>query len=109
ALPRRTFLRGAGATVALPLLEAMVPAFRAGAAAAPVRRFGAIYTPHGNVMQQWTPAAAGAVFELTPILKPLEAFRDRLVVVSNLGLPVANGGAHAVAPSLWLSATWPKK
>ena len=109
ALPRRTFLRGVGATVALPLLEAMVPALRAGAAAAPVRRFGAIYTPHGNVMQQWTPAAAGPAFELTPILKPLEAFRDRLVVVSNLGLPVANGGAHAVAPSLWLSATWPKK
>jgi len=109
SLPRRTFLRGLGATVALPMLEAMVPAVTAGAAANPVCRFGAIYTPHGNLMQQWTPATAGPSFELTPILKPLEPFRDRLVVVSNLGLPVANGGAHAVAPSLWLSAAWPKK
>ena len=86
-LPRRTFLRGAGAVVALPLLEAMVPAMTAFAktAAATPRRFGAIYIPHGAIMDQWTPATVGNGFEFKPILKPLEAFKDHTVIVSNLG------------------------
>jgi hypothetical protein len=68
SLPRRTFLRGMGVTVALPLLEAMVPAMTALAqtAARPVRRFGAIYVPHGKLLSQWTPKGTGAGFEFTP-------------------------------------------
>ena len=85
-LPRRTFLRGMGVTVALPLLDAMVPAATALAqtAARPVRRFGAVYVPHGLLYSQWVPATAGPEFEFSPILKPLEPFRDRLTVVSGL-------------------------
>jgi hypothetical protein len=71
SLPRRTFLRGIGAVVALPALEAMVPAFTASAAAAAPTRFGAVYVPNGAIMEQWTPAKAGAGFEFTPILQPL--------------------------------------
>ena len=89
SLPRRTFLRGMGATVALPLLDAMVPAFTALAKtpATPQRRFGAVYIPHGAIMDRYTPATAGAGFEFTPILKPLEPFKDHVVVVSNLDRP----------------------
>ena len=81
SLPRRTFLQGMGVTLALPLLDAMVPAMTAQSrtAAAPVRRFGAVYVPHGKILNQWTPAAQGAGFEFTPILKPLESFRDHAV------------------------------
>ena len=77
-LPRRTFLRGMGATVALPLLDAMVPSFTALAktAANPQRRFGAVYIPHGAIMERYTPKQAGAGFDFTPILKPLEPFKE---------------------------------
>ena len=76
SLPRRTFLRGIGATVALPLLDAMVPALTALAqtAANPPPRFGAVFVPNGAIMEQWTPSAAGAGFAFSPILKPLERF-----------------------------------
>ena len=86
ALSRRTVLRGVGATLALPLLDGMVPALTAMSrtAAAPVRRLGVVYVPNGIVMEQWTPPADGAGFEITPILKPLARFRDRLLVVSGL-------------------------
>ena len=78
AIPRRMFLRGLGATVALPLLDAMVPAFaRTIDAAKPVTRLSAVYFPTGFIMNQWTPAAAGAGFKLTPIMQPLAPFRDR--------------------------------
>src|SRR5437867_782908 len=89
SLPRRTFLRGIGAAVALPVLEAMVPAFTATAktAANPPRRFGAIYIPHGAIMDRYRPTAVGKGFEFTPILKPLERFKDHVVVVSNLDRP----------------------
>ena len=72
ALPRRTFLRGMGVTLGLPLLESMVPSLTATAktAANPPRRLGCVYVPHGKIMEQWTPATAGAGFEITPILKP---------------------------------------
>ena len=104
-IPRRTFLQGMGVTVGLPLLDAMVPALTAQApAAAPVRRFGAIYLPHGNLLSQWTPATAGLDWEVTPILSPLAAYRDRMVVVSgtSAGPTVLNGG-HAVAPASYLT------
>jgi hypothetical protein len=83
ALARRTFLRGMGATVALPLLDAMVPAMTA-LAQTPAKakmRFGAIYIPHGAILDQWTPATTGAGFELSPSLKPLEPVKDKLVVI----------------------------
>ncbi len=106
ALHRRTFLRGMGVTMALPLLDAMVPALTAAAQspARPVRRFGAIYMPHGNIMSQWTPTTAGPGFEFTTILKPLEAYRDRLTLVSGMTSgPTAPNGGHAVAPASYLT------
>jgi hypothetical protein len=106
SLPRRTFVRGIGATLALPLLESMVPAFTASArtaAAAPLR-FAAVYVPNGVIMPQWTPATAGAGFTFTPTLKPLEPFRDRTVVVSNLTRPGgADTSSHAPTAAGWLS------
>ena len=87
SLPRRTFLRGMGATLALPLLDAMVPAFTALAKtpAAPVRRFGVVYVPNGMIMESWTPRREGPL-ELSPILQPLESYRDQLQILS--GRPV---------------------
>src|SRR5690606_2884029 len=81
-LPRRTFLRGMGVTMALPLLESMIPArtLLAQTAAKAAPRLAFVYVPHGAVMDQWTPATEGAGFEFTPILKPLEPYRDRLNV-----------------------------
>jgi hypothetical protein len=86
ALPRRTMLRGLGAAIALPLLDGMVPALTAFAktAAKPTRRLGFMYVPMGAVMGNWTPAAEGSEFELTPILQPLAPYRDRLVVLTKL-------------------------
>jgi hypothetical protein len=112
SLPRRTFLRGMGATVALPLLEAMVPAFTptVRTAANPQRRLGCVYVPHGEIMEQWTPATEGAGFELMPIMKPLEPFRSHLVVVSNLARPEAGFDTnHAGAPASFLSGLPPKR
>jgi hypothetical protein len=112
ALPRRTFLRGLGASLALPLLDAMVPASTplAQTAAAPRPRFGAVYFPNGAIMEQWTPAAPGRGFEFTPILKPLEPFRDQLVVVTNLTRAggEAASGQHAVSSAGWLSGVLAK-
>ena len=105
SLPRRTFLKGMGATLALPLLDAMVPAMTAQAQAArPVRRFGAIYVPHGLLPSHWVPATTGEGFEFSQIMKPLEAYRDRLTLVSGLyGGPTVQNGGHAVAPASYLS------
>jgi Protein of unknown function (DUF1552) len=85
-LARRTFLHGMGVTLALPLLESMIPAATLlGQTAAKSRtRLGAIYFPHGAIMPQWTPAAEGAGFELTPILQPLKPFYNQITVVSDL-------------------------
>jgi hypothetical protein len=110
-LPRRTVLKGVGATLALPLLESMIPVrtLLAKTAAAPVPRLGFIYVPHGAVMAQWTPATEGANFEFTRILKPLEPFRDRLSVVSGLGQKAADTSAvHSLSPTTWLSGVRPK-
>jgi hypothetical protein len=110
SIPRRTFLKGVGATVALPLFDAMVPSFTALAQtpANVTRRFGAVYIPHGVIMSQWTPASEG--FEITPILRPLEPFRNQLVVVSNLTRPVdKDGGSHSVSMANWLTGTVAKR
>jgi uncharacterized protein DUF1552 len=110
SLPRRTFLRGMGATVALPLLDAMVPALTAVAktAANPRMRFGGIYIPHGAIMDQYRPTAEGAGFEFTPILKPLETVKESLIVVSNLDRP-GDDDSHATASAAWLSGAIAKK
>jgi hypothetical protein len=103
SLPRRAFLRGVGAAIALPLLDSMVPAFAAtrDTAEKPISRLGVVYVPHGAVMDKWTPTATGKNFELSPILEPLAPFRDQLLVVSGLdnrpalhreGEPVAGHG-----------------
>src|SRR6188508_134197 len=111
SLPRRTFLRGMGATLALPLLDSMVPALTAAAqtAANPKARLGFVYVPHGVIMDDWTPATAGAGFEFTPILKPLEPFRQSMVVVSNLAAPLQNNGSHAAAAGSWITGVAPKR
>jgi hypothetical protein len=110
-LPRRTFLRGLGVTLALPLLDAMLPAQtllkKTAAAASP--RIGFVYVPHGAIMDKWTPAAEGTGFEFSPILKPLEPFRDRINIVSGLGNRAADSTAvHSLSPTTWLSGVRPK-
>jgi hypothetical protein len=109
SISRRTMLRGVGATLALPLLDAMIPAATAlqKTAATPALRFGAVFIPMGERPGFWTPKTTGAGFELTPILKPLEAFRDSLVVISNLDRPP--GGTHAVSTATWLTGSAPKR
>src|SRR5204863_7684069 len=110
-LPRRTFLRGVGATLALPLLDAMVPArtLLAKTAAGPISRLGFVYLPHGAIMDKWTPAAEGAGFEFSPILKPLEPFRKYVDVVRGLGHKAADTTAvHSLSPTTWLSGVRPK-
>ena len=117
AIARRTFLRGIGATLALPLLDGMVPAFAGplDQAAKPVRRLGFVYVPNGIIMDKWTPATEGAAFELTPILEPLAPFRENILVLSGLNhktaLALAGEGAgdHARASATFLSGVHPKK
>jgi hypothetical protein len=110
-LSRRTFLRGAGVAVGLPLLDAMVPSLTALAqtAAAPKPRLGFLYLPHGAIMEQWTPATEGANFELPPILKPLAPFQKQLTVVSGLeNKPAIAPPVHALNPGTWLSCVTPR-
>jgi len=109
ALPRRTVLRGLGVTMALPLLDSMVPALSALSqnAAKPRQRFGFIYVPHGSIMREWTPAQEGRNFEFSTILRPLEPFRDELTVFTNLSNYGENG--HSVSSAMWLSGTFPAK
>jgi Protein of unknown function (DUF1552) len=115
SISRRIVLRGMGAAVGLPLLDAMVPALSAfqKTAAKPVNRFGAVYVPNGIMMAQWTPSAEGAAFEFTPTLKPLEPFRERLLVLSGLNStpPAKQAGAvgvHARASTRFLTDVPPK-
>ena len=110
-LPRRTFLRGMGASLALPLLDSMIPArtLLAQTAAKGVPKLAFVYIPHGAVMSKWTPAAEGAGFEFTPILKPLEPFREYMNVVTGLGHKAADTTAvHSLSPTTWLSGVRPK-
>jgi hypothetical protein len=107
ALPRRSFLRGAGTMLALPLLDAMVPAMTALAAtpANPVRRLGFVYIPMGANQAQWSPSGLGSITELSPILGSLTPFLDRITVIGNLENKNAySPGNHATANSAFLSA-----
>jgi hypothetical protein len=106
ALPRRTFLRGLGASLGLPLLDAMVPAATALAATAakPVRRLGYVYIPMGADMSRWTPPASGTLRQLPPILSSLAPFVDHLTVITNLEIKNAySPGNHATANCAFLS------
>jgi hypothetical protein len=100
SISRRAVLRGVGATVALPFLDAMVPALTAQArtAANPVRRFGTVFVGLGERPSHWRPPTDGVNFEFSPILKPLEGFRDHITVVSDLATPI-NG--HAPTAAAW--------
>ncbi len=109
-------LRGVGAAVSLPLLDSMVPASTALAAtaASPKSRLGFVYIPHGKVMDKFTPATEGTGFEFTPILKPLEPFRDRLTIVSGLAAIGAEsqgdgGGDHSRCAPYYLSGVHAKR
>ena len=106
ALPRRTFLKGVGATLALPLLDAMVPAATAmtRTAAMPVKRLGYIFMPMGCDISRWTPNSEPMLGELPEILRPLEALKQNVSVVSNLELQLAYPGSHATSNSAFLSA-----
>ncbi|MBL9169189.1 MAG: DUF1552 domain-containing protein [Verrucomicrobiales bacterium] len=104
-LPRRTFLRGVGATLALPLLEAMVPAATplAKTVARPVRRLGYVFMPMGCDQTRWTPPGSGALGELSPILGSLAPVKDQVTVLTNLELQTAYPGSHATSNSSFLS------
>jgi hypothetical protein len=108
-LPRRTFLRGAlGTLIAMPFMDAMIPALAA-QASRPFR-FGAIYIPNGIFPQQWHPDAAGSSFDFKPIMAPLEPFRNSLVTISGMKAPDGNpemGGVHMGASAAWLNGTGP--
>jgi hypothetical protein len=119
-LSRRTFLRGVGASVALPLLDSMVAAQTPlkNSAATPKTRFAAIYVPHGATMDKWTPASEGTGFVFTEILKPLEPHRDRINVVSGLAHPyvagaggadVSAGANHTRAAAVFLTGSAPAR
>ena len=110
-LPRRTFLRGMGVSLALPLLDSMIPArtLLAQTAARPVTRLGFVYVPHGAIMAHWTPETVGSGFEFKSILKPLESYRSSLNVISGLGQQAADTTAvHSLSPTTWLSGVRPK-
>ncbi len=115
-LSRRTFLHGAGAVIGLPLLDSMVPAFAAtrDTVAKPFSRFGAIYVPHGAVLDKWIPKTDGPDYEMSPTLKTLEKFREDVLVITNLdntpalvraGEPL---GGHANITGAWLSGVHAK-
>src|SRR5580765_572689 len=119
-LSRRAVLKGAGVTLALPLLDAMVPAATALAqtAASPKMRMGFFYIPHGAIMgntsfgpemDKWTPSGSGDSFKLSPILSPLEAYKRYVTSFGNLQNSAMVGGVHSLAPATWLSGTRPDK
>ncbi len=111
SLSRRTFLQGVGATIALPLLDSMVPAFAAtrDTVASPASRLGVIYIPHGAVLSEWIPKTEGPDYEMSPTLKALEAWRDDFTVITNLDNAPAllragePQGGHANIMGAWLS------
>jgi hypothetical protein len=107
-LSRRTVLRGVGATIALPLLDAMVPAGIARAATPKAPHLAFVYFPHGAIMSKWTPAAEGKAFEMPQLLAPLAAYKDKLTIVSGLENKHASGPTHAITPGTWLSGVSPR-
>jgi hypothetical protein len=112
AIPRRTFLRGVGTSLALPLLDGMIPAFAEAPKAA--RRMSFVYVPNGRIMDSWTPAAEGTVFELPPVLQPLAPYRDRFSVLtglsqlSALSAPGEEVGVHERPCGAYLTGVHPK-
>jgi uncharacterized protein DUF1552 len=110
ALPRRTFLKGVQAALALPLLDAMIPAATAWAntPAKPVRRLGFVFVPMGCDRARWTPGGEGALGELSPILEPLGSVKDQLTVVTNLQLEKSYPGTHDTSNAGFLSAAFAK-
>ncbi len=108
-LTRRTVLRGAGTALALPLLDAMIPARTALAqtAAKATPHLGFIYFPHGAVMNRWTPTGTGEIGDFGDILKPLDKYKAMTTVFSNIDNPAAVGPVHALSPGTWLSCTRP--
>jgi hypothetical protein len=114
-LARRTFLRGMSTAIALPLLDAMTPAFAATRVTANApRRMAFVYVPNGIIMKDWTPAGAGSEFEFSRILKPLEPYREKVLVLSglthNTGRALGDGpGDHARAAASFLTGVHPKK
>src|SRR5690349_2775667 len=114
SISRRTILRGAGTAIALPLLDAMIPAFAPAAATAPVRRFGVVYHPNGIIYDQWLPKGEGSNFELSPTLKGLLPLKDKLIVVTGLFSDQAEalgdgGGDHSRACGSYLTGVHIKK
>jgi len=116
AISRRTVLRGLGTTIALPLLDAMVPALTAlqKTSAAPVRRLGVVYHPNGVIYENWLPKGSGRDFTLSPVLEPLEPFKNQLIVVTNLSSHQAEalgdgGGDHSRASGTYLTGVHVKK
>ena len=110
-ISRRTVLQGAGVALALPLLDAMIPASTALAqtAAKPKMRMGFIYFPHGAVMSKWVPAQTGTAFELSPILKPLSAYKPYVTVVTGLrNKGGESSDPHGIMAGTWLSCVLPK-
>src|SRR5215831_8586991 len=116
ALPRRTFLKGLGTTLALPLLDAMVPALTATAQtpARAVRRLGVIYHPNGVIYPKWVPTGIGRGFEFSPVLAPLTPFREKVTVVTGLSSHQAEalgdgGGDHSRASGTYLTGVHVRK
>jgi hypothetical protein len=114
AISRRTILRGAGTAVALPLLDAMIPAFAPAATTTPVRRLGIVYHPNGVIYDKWLPTGVGSAFELSPTLKGLDPFKDKLIVVTGLfcdqAEPLGDGGGdHSRACGSYLTGVHVKK
>jgi len=115
AIPRRTFLQGVGATLALPLLDGMVPAMAAVGDSKRVNRLSFVYVPNGIIMDKFTPKAEGAGFELTPLLEQIAPFRDQMLVLSGLDCKNANpqpgegGGDHERGSGAFLTGAHPKK
>ncbi len=114
SLARRTFLRGLGTTLALPFLDAMVPALKAGTTAKPAVRTAFVYVPNGIIMKDWTPAAEGTGWEFMNSMKALAPYREDMLVLSGLaqvnGRALGDGaGDHARAGATWLTGVHPKK
>ncbi len=105
-LPRRTVLKGAGVAMGLPMLEAMIPAASAQNSGADAQlRTAFVYTPHGVILDEWVPSTEGSDYEMSPILKPMEPFRDQMQIFSNMKLNTDNhtGAGHATSSATWLS------
>jgi len=115
AIPRRTFLQGVGATLALPLLDGMVPAMAAVGDSKSATRLSFVYVPNGIIMDRWTPATEGAGYEMTPILEQIAPFRDNMLVMSGLDCKNANpqpgegGGDHERGSGAFLTGAHPRK